>query len=199
MPPRASLPDRSPRLGGESFQNRRIATKPEGPSGVCFNARACRFCCLANPPRTVSARSTRNTSLRSFGVDRFPMQRLSENEEAFTVRGRYKKPVQPVRPLFEEEEHQQAPPKVNLATPSSVSRGLEAVRVPFARSLSSHLSSFRSLPQTLVQGELPWHSQLVPVAVPLPPSGATTTLYKPCWFRLACLRRARVPGRSALP
>ena len=28
-----------------------------------------------------------------FGVDRFPVQRLSENEEAFTVRGRYKKPV----------------------------------------------------------------------------------------------------------
>ena len=35
-----------------------------------------------------------------FGIDLFPMRRLSETEEQFIVRGRYKQPVQSVRPPF---------------------------------------------------------------------------------------------------
>ena len=54
-----------------------------------------------------------------FGVDHFPVQRLSENEAAFTVRGRYKKPVQAVRPPSLKES-QQTPPQVNLRLSSPV-------------------------------------------------------------------------------
>ena len=60
-----------------------------------------RYLCIllfGESSKNSSEKCTRNKVVAQFGVDRFPVQRLSENEEAFTVRGRYKKPVQAVRP-----------------------------------------------------------------------------------------------------